>query len=133
MKSLFADSFYYIALLNRNDAAHERAIELAHVLHTHVVTTAFVLIEVGDAMGKASQRGSFLALTENLAADPNVTVLSPSQELYEQGLSIYSRRPDKNWSLTDCISFAAMERLQLREALTGDRHFTQAGFSALLA
>jgi uncharacterized protein len=45
---------------------------------------------------------------------------------------VFRQRPDKEWSLTDCISFAAMREENLTEALTGDRHFEQAGFRALL-
>lgn len=39
-----------------------------------------------------------------------------------------ANRPDKNWSLTDCITFVIMREAGLQEALTGDRHFEQAGF-----
>ena len=133
MNPVFADSFYYIALLNRNDAAHKRAVELAHALCTRVVTTAFVMIEIADAMGNSGQRGSFLALLESLQADRNVAILPPTEELYEAGLSLYAKRPDKDWSLTDCMSFVVMREHGLTEALTGDRHFQQAGFNALLA
>jgi len=48
------------------------------------------------------------------------------------GLELYARRPDKSWSLTDCISFVVMTDRGLTEALTGDHHFEQAGFRALL-
>lgn len=49
-----------------------------------------------------------------------------------QGIELYSQRPDKNWSLTDCISFQVMKSFGITEALTGDHHFEQAGFVALL-
>ena len=133
MTPVLADSFYYIALLNRNDAAHKHAVELAHDLCVRVTTTAFVMIEIADAMGNSGQRGSFLALLENLEADHNVTILPPTKELYEAGLSLYAKGPDKNWSLTDCVSFVVMDRFGLKDALTADRHFQQAGFKALLA
>ncbi len=45
----------------------------------------------------------------------------------------YGGRPDKEWSLTDCISFVVMQDEQIIEALTADRHFEQAGFKVLLA
>ena len=48
-------------------------------------------------------------------------------------MDLYRHRKDKDWSLTDCISFAAMTDEGLTEALTADRHFEQAGFVALLA
>ena len=49
-----------------------------------------------------------------------------------RGVALYAERPDKDWSLTDCISFVVMRKMDITEALTGDRHFEQAGFTALL-
>ena len=64
--------------------------------------------------------------------DPDFIVLEADQHLFERGLQLYENRPDKEWSLTDCISFVAMEEMGIAEALTGDHHFEQAGFTALL-
>lgn len=61
-----------------------------------------------------------------------MTIVSVDAELFESGLARYESRPDKDWSLTDCISFVVMERHGVADALTGDHHFTQAGFRALL-
>lgn len=49
-----------------------------------------------------------------------------------RGVDLFEQRPDKEWSLVDCISFGVMQDEKLTEALTGDRHFEQAGFVALL-
>jgi len=68
-----------------------------------------------------------------LRASPDVRIIGPSEELFSRGLELYRQRPDKEWSLTDCISFVVMRDEQLSEALTGDRHFEQAGFKSLLA
>ena len=54
------------------------------------------------------------------------------QALYERGWQLYRDRPDKSWSLTDCISFVVMNDMNLRDALTGDKHFEQAGYVAIL-
>jgi hypothetical protein len=62
-----------------------------------------------------------------------VTVVNADRALFEAGLDLYDKRPDKDWSLTDCISFLVMQRDQIDQALTADRHFRQAGFSTLLA
>ena len=68
-----------------------------------------------------------------LAADPETRIVEASPELFEKGLTLYNSRPDKFWSLTDCISFVVMTEERISDALTGDRHFDQAGFKALLA
>ena len=48
------------------------------------------------------------------------------------GMELYASRPDKSWSLTDCISFCVMRELGITDVLTTDRHFSQAGFHVLL-
>lgn len=60
-------------------------------------------------------------------------VVPSSRELFEQGINLYDNRSDKGWSLTDCIYFELMREHGVTEALTGDRHFAQAGFLPLLA
>jgi len=65
--------------------------------------------------------------------DPAFRVVRATTELIERGKELYRRRPDKEWPLTDCISFVVMQDEGLTEALTGDHHFEQAGFKALLA
>lgn len=67
-----------------------------------------------------------------LLSDPAVEIIPPSSGLFERGLRLFRERPDKGWSLTDCISFVVMEERGIRDALTGDHHFEQAGFAALL-
>ena len=67
-----------------------------------------------------------------LRANPNITITAASAELFERGCRLYADRPDKDWSLTDCISFVVMEEKAITEALTADHHFEQAGFNALL-
>jgi len=74
----------------------------------------------------------FRELLENLRADPAVEIVPPTEALFETGVDLYFRRPDKGWSLTDCISFVVMQQRRMVEALTGDRHFEQAGFRILL-
>jgi predicted nucleic acid-binding protein len=133
MKPVFGNSFYCLALVDKNDSVHGRAVELARAMRPPVITTACVITEIADALADSSQRGNFLALLASLKADPGVTIVGPDKKLYDAGLNLYARRPDKDWSLTDCISFVVMQDEVLTEALTGDTHFQQAGFQALLA
>ena len=132
MRALFADTFYYLALISEDDGAHQRAVEFSRALHVRTVTTAWVITEVADALSAPSQRRTFLAFLERLRSNPSVVLLPPSEDLFAAGLNLYAQRLDKNWSLTDCISFVVMDRFNLTDALTGDHHFEQAGFKALL-
>src|SRR5215831_8883423 len=97
----FADSFFYLALLNADDQAHERAVALSERRRGRIVTTAWVLTEVADAFCGVHDRQYFIRLIGSLRSDPNAEIVSPDQQLFERGIDLFSRRPDKEWSLTD--------------------------------
>lgn len=132
MNRVFADSFFYFAIVNPDDQDHRRAIDFLSSFDGQIVTTSWVLVELGDGMCDPRNREPFLQLYRDLAEDPQVFIVPPDQEYFEAGLELFARRQDKAWSLTDCISFAVMQREGLTEALTADHHFEQAGFVALL-
>lgn len=67
----------------------------------------------------------------DLIKDPAVLVVPQSRESFLAGLELYRARPDKGYSLTDCISMQTMRQERLFEVLTNDRHFEQEGFKAL--
>jgi hypothetical protein len=129
---VFADTFYFLALLHKGDAAHSKALALAEKITNPVVTTTWVLTEVGDALSAPHLRSRFVQLVEALRADPACTIVPPSVALFDAGVSLYGERSDTDWTLTDCISFVVMHEYGITEALTGDRHFQQAGFTPLL-
>lgn len=132
MTDVFADTFYYLALLNPRDAAHTAALAATRRMCGGIVTTHWVLMEVADAFASPRDRPKFLALLSQLEADPNVTIIPASADLFQRGVDLYRRRPDKDWPLTDCISFIVMKDKGITEALTADEHFKQAGFIPLL-
>ena len=131
MRALFGDAFYFLALLNERDEAHERTAALEKG-KGRIVTTAWVLTEVANAMSARRNRAEFLDLLKRLQRNPQAVIVPPTQDLFERGVALYAERPDKDWSLTDCISFTVMREMGISEALTGDRHFEQAGFTPLL-
>jgi len=133
MTPVFADTSFYLSLLNPRDAAHAKASALAGEFRRPTIVTEFVLLEVGNAMsGSARGRDRFLALLERLTQSRRVTVIPATSELFHRGVDLYRKRRDKGWSITDCASFVIMKQMGLTEALTGDRHFEQAGFIVLL-
>jgi predicted nucleic acid-binding protein len=132
MKAVFVDTFYYIALLDANDSAHETAVAATRELKSTTVTTAWVLLELANTLSASRHRGIFATFLERLRANPNVIIYEAEREVFNLGVDLYRKREDKEWSLTDCISFVVMTRERIAEALTGDHHFEQAGFSILL-
>ena len=132
MKAVFADAFYFVGLLNLKDEHHAKVVAAAGQLHEDVVTTEWVLAEFADALAKSASRRLVPQFVRDLEEDPKVRIVRASTELFRRGLQLYDERPDKEWSLTDCISFLVMKDAGLSAALTGDKHFEQAGFRALL-
>ena len=130
---VFADTWYYVALLDERDQNHDRATEHANRLAHRQVTTRWVLAEVANSLCADRTRSAVARFLRRLESLPLVRVIKQSDELFERGRLLYENRPDKEWSLTDCISFVVMEQEGLREALTNDHHFNQAGFIAVFA
>jgi predicted nucleic acid-binding protein len=123
-----------IALASTTDQWHRRAAAWARFLRgdCRFWTTDYVLLEVLDGLARPAHRSDALATHQFMSTDPKVTVISQSGDLFKRGVEFHRARPDKDWSLTDCISFVVMTDLRLQDALTADRHFEQAGFRALL-
>lgn len=135
MLQMFLDASYAIALSSPTDQHHQLAVRLAEQLEanrTPLVTTRAVVLEIGNALAKRRYRAAAVTLMAALENDPNVEIVPLSETLYADALELYRTRPDKEWGLTDCISFVIMQERGLTEALTADGHFQQAGFQVLL-
>ena len=135
MRTVFADTFYLVALLNPKDQWHRRAVEIKNELGAiRLIITEAILIELlnyfcsyGTEMRQAAAK-----TVRVLLSHPDVEVLLQTPETFLDGLSFYEARFDKGYSLTDCISMYEMKRRAVNEALTHDTHFAQEGFIILL-
>jgi predicted nucleic acid-binding protein len=134
VRAVFADTSYWIAVSNPQDALHGRVKELSLALQPmRVLTSEMVLAEF---LNDYSGRGEFLRrvavrLVERSRRAANVIIVRQTSRQFWEAVSMYATRADKAWSLTDCASFQTMKRYRLTEAFTHDRHFLQAGFRAL--
>ena len=132
MISAFADTAFYVALLRPTDDLHRAAVEFDRTFRGSYVTTEYVLIELGNWLAEPGNRRAFIRLLDMLRSEPRVEIVPSDPAWVAKGIDLYTSRPDKGWSLTDCISFAVMAERRIESALTADHHFEQAGFVALL-
>jgi predicted nucleic acid-binding protein len=131
---LFADTFYWVALLNRHDPFHARVVSFSRAQGmTRLVATDEVLTEVLNWFSGSGRlwRRKAATLVHDIRSNSNVDVLPQTRADFDAALALYEARPDKGYSLTDCRSMLAMKGLGLMEVLSNDRHFTQEGFTIL--
>lgn len=135
MASYFADTSFWIALSSKRDQYHRQAIAWhAAVVRSEstIITTEAVLWEWLNALADTSTRSTAAEGYRRVHVDKGIEVVPFDPELNAAAIGLYRSRGDKDWSLTDCLSIAVMERRRLTEALTTDHHFEQAGMKALL-
>ncbi len=133
---LFLDTFYVQALLNPRDTHHARGLALLPQVRqaAEVVTTEAVFAEVGNALSDTPRlRQLAAAFIRRCYTEPNMAVVPVDTALLTRALEVFESHADKDWGLTDCISFVVMRDRGLVGAATGDRHFQQAGFRPLMA
>lgn len=135
MPEVFADTGYWIALLNPDDSLNARARELTTIWQDEtIVTTEMVFTELlnHESRGGVYKRLLTAQAVSTWTARPLVEVVPQTTNQFHNALERYRARPDHAWSLVDCASFILMEERGIQEALAFDRHFEQAGFTALL-
>jgi len=129
---MLLDTSGLLCFLNRKDVWFTRTQQFfggATTRQTH----SYVLAElIPVARSRGLPPALALGFVRSLANDRSVTVVYVDRALHERALGLLERRPDKRWSLCDAVSFELMQERGIREALTTDHHFEQAGFIRLL-
>jgi predicted nucleic acid-binding protein len=135
MNRVFVDALYWVAVINPRDQWHNRAAAVGNSVEGRgLVTTESVLAEVLNYFGEYGKmfRVRTARLVLALLARDDVEVVEQSRQAFLDGVALYRARPDKGYSLTDCISMNVMRERDMTEVLTHDNHFTQEGFTILL-
>lgn len=128
----FIDTGFWLALVNDDDAYHDRAVALARSIRGPFLTTEAVVLELGDALARPRWRTTGITLIEQIRHDSNLEIVSVDRALSERAFNFYRSRPDQSWGLTDCVSFIVMQDRGITDALSADQHYVQAGFRAIL-
>ncbi len=134
-KTYFVDTRYLVALSNTRDQWHKSAIFWKEQLAQEralLLTTDYILIEFADGLSSLKFRKEAVNIIMALQKSRWVKIVPSSQQLQNSGLNLYRLRQDKEWSLTDCISIIVMEMYGIRDVLSSDKHFAQAGFKLLM-
>lgn len=134
MTKVFADTFYWVALTNRDDQWHQRVTAFSSTLGSaQIFTIDEVFVEFLAYFGTFGPllRAKAAAVVRSAQSNPRMLVLPQTRDSFMQGLALYEARSDKGYSLTDCISMSHMRREGIQDVLTHDEHFVQEGFRAL--
>jgi hypothetical protein len=129
---IFADTYYFLALVGPESKERERALDATAKFNGIIVVTEWVLVEVANSLSDPRHRGTFIAIYSALRGNSKVSIIESAPLLFSNSIDLYTQRPDKAWSLTDCLSFVVMKQRGITDALTADHHFEQAGFRAVL-
>jgi hypothetical protein len=134
-KTVFVDTAAWLALVNKSDMIHQKARKVRDSLVKQTfkfMVTDYVLVEIANAFSRPPYRSSAIKLITTIQASNDIQIIAINKEIYSKAWSLYSERPDKEWSFTDCTSFIVMKAFGIKEAFTTDHHFEQSGFSILL-
>ena len=132
---LFVDTSGLYALADHRDPL--RALAKRHVAARVAAGARLVLTDyvVDEASTLANVRaGSYAAsrLLELVESSAGFRLEWVGSDRFEAAKAYFRKHADHDYSFTDCTSFVVMKELRLRDAFTSDRHFTEAGFRALL-
>jgi uncharacterized protein len=128
----FIDTFFIVALVNVRDFYHEKAVELSVEYEgKSLITTDAILLEISNSLSRNYKTESVIII-EKLLSSFETEIIRLNESLFEKAFSLYKSHADKTWGLVDCMSFVVMKEQNLQNALTCDKHFSQAGFTALM-
>ena len=134
MKTVFADTLFWIARTKPGDpwTSAAKAAELA-LGEAVLVTTEEVLAEFVNALrGSPDLRKLAVDAVRKILSAPTVSVIPQTHESFLKGIEFFQSRPDKRYSLTDCISMNLLRERKIDAVLTNDHHFEQEGFAILI-
>ncbi len=135
MRPVFVDTSAFIAIGNKRDAFHLKAVELRQTLKNtgrKFVTTSAVLLEFGNAFSKIRLKPTAVKMIEAVIRSEKWNCVGLNDGLMDKGFDLYKRMSDKEWGLADCASIIVAHHMEINEIFTTDHHFEQAGFSILL-
>jgi uncharacterized protein len=131
----FIDTSFIIALASRKDSNHKKALELSDFIKEKkikLMISEFIILEMCNSFAKANLKKNAIEIVDSIYQDPNIEIIKLSDKYFQYGLDLFRKAEDKNWSLIDCISIEIIREKGIKNVLTTDKHFFQAGFNILI-
>jgi len=126
MSALFVDAQFWIARFHPGDQWHDRAREAeATVEDRPLVTSEAVLVEFLNFFSgfRLAIRREAAHVAAEIHEGSSIEVVASSSRLFQRGRRLYEQRPDKSYSMVDCMSMVVMQDRDIQEVLTNDDHF----------
>lgn len=135
MSRLFVDTAYLVAVINPRDELREKALRIRNEIGDRkLVVAQTILVETLNYFAEFRQdlkQAAFLVV-EKFLVNPDIEVVQQTSGIFHDGMTLYRKRLDKGYSLTDCISMNICRERKISDILTHDDHFEQEGFVVLL-
>jgi predicted nucleic acid-binding protein len=132
---ILVDTWALLALANVEDQWHGAAEQVSEQLERRgcpLVVTEWILAEFLGSAARPPVRRSAVAIVDQLRRSSLTEIIPATHDEWERGFEVYRARPDKSWSLVDCISILLCRRQGIEDVFTGDQHFEQAGLRILV-
>ena len=132
-REVFVATGYLLALERSTDQNHPQALEHWRSLREgevpRLVSTTYVFDETITYLNARGLHASAVKVGKRLLTSPSVELVHVGENLFRKAFGLLEQRPDKRYSLTDCVSFVVMRERGISVAFAFDKHFKQEGFT----
>ncbi len=130
------DTAGFLALWDASDEHHRRALQLQSELSRkkrRFLTTDYIVDETTTLLLMRHSHAAAAEFLKTTLESATLRLEWIDSDRFHAAVELFHRHDDKQCSFTDCVSFALMHELEIRDSFTSDHHFAQAGFNTLLA
>lgn len=127
-KKVFVDTSAWFSLLDEDAENHQIAVEYLNETKTPFITSDYIIDETLTLIRSTISHKTAVGFWDNLNKSRWATIIDISSQDKANAIDIFKKYHDKDFSFTDCTSFALMQRLDIKDAFSFDRHFRQIGF-----
>ena len=126
IENLFVDTSAWVALADSDEANHEKAAAAYPTLlkkYRNLITTNLVIAETYILILRALGHGAALKYLESINASSRIIKIFSLEDIEGEAEKILKKYADYDFSYTDAVSFAVMNKQRIKKAFCFDKHF----------